>query len=576
MAYNLTDDSVLNNIVQMVESAENDQRIDRHTRAYQIINENQKRLVEEQLRKKYPESWNEMTVMNLTIGKKMIRKLSRAYSAGVRREVVDVKTGEVNKRLTEFLNYVYADPSEDGNTFDDVMIKASELYTNHQYVELFNYLSDDNRIRFKALPQQLFTAIPNTSKTKAEVIVFKLDHADFTTAHKFIDWDNTPEEAMGGEVVGLYNVWSKDYNFVFTRIKKEITEGEGKGQVIFTNVVTKNPKNEGNKNPFAVMPFTQIKKATDGHFYPHGNEIAEVSRDLNVIFSDIIHIAAQQGFGQAVIYYDGETPPAITKTGPTHVININNKNGNSKFEFANPNPDLPGHLEIALAITRILLTTNDLTTDKVSGELNATNFASAIDRLIADSETVTNIEDQQKDYARIEKDNFKKVISIAKYLKDSNQWPDDYPKLNTPDFGENKYKLKIIFNAIKPLTTEKEKATTIVYLDENGFILPHEKHMRFNDGMSEKEALKREAEIRAAKKIDEEEEIGKKADEINREIQAGNAKGQENRPVSSIEGRQGKDRVAGNIKRSGQKADRKLDNRANKEKDTGGSRSRER
>ena len=575
MTYDLTDDSVLNNIVQVVESSENNARIDRHTRAYQIINGNQKKIVEESLAKRYPESWDSMTVMNLSIGSKIIRKLSRSYSAGVKREVVDVKTGSVNEALTNFINYVYEDPSEEGGDFNDVMNSACELYSNHCYVEMFNYIGEEGRIRFKALPQHLFTAIPNVSKTKAEVIVFKLDHTDFSQVHKFVDWDNTPDEMNSTNIIGLYNVWSKERNFTFTRFKKEIMEGDQKGQVVFVNMVNEAPKNLRNVNPYGEMPFSQIKQTTEGHFYPHGNEISEISKDLNVIFSDIIHIAAQQGFGQAVIYYDGETPPAITKTGPTHVININNKNGNSKFEFANANPDLPGHLQIALAITRILLTTNDLTTDKVSGELSATNFASAIDRLIADSETVTNIEDQQKRFERFEQNNFIKVMAIAKYMKETKIMPEDYPPISNADLVKNKYRLKTTFNPAKPLTTEKEKASTIVYLDENGFILPYEKHMRFNDGMSKMQAIKREQEIKLSKeqeRKENEELMLNKANEINKEFDDGDPKEQIDRLGSTSKGRQKENRNFGNIKRVGQKENRERDNRSDKKEDARGSR----
>ncbi len=494
---NLKDPKMLAYLVGMVESSENTDRINKHTRAHNIVNGNQKRIISEDLIQKYPESYNEMTVIDLAIGRKIIRKLSRCYSAGATREIVDIE-GVVNKELTELFGIIFDDISETNENINAVMAKANNLYSNHNYVELFTYIGDDGLIRVKPLPQNLFTAIPNKTKTKAEIIVFKQDVSLYYNVERFIDWDITDPNFKNSEVLGIYTVWSKDQNFTFAKLKQTMVDQKlQKEGVVFAHAVFKNEENVSGVNPIGTMPFVGVKLATEGQFYPYGNEIAEVSKDLNLIFTDIVSIAALQGYGQAVVYYDGDTPPAINKTGPTHVVAIPNRDGKSKFEFANPNPDLKGHLDIALAITRILLTTNDLTTDKVSGELAATNFASAIDRLIADSETIDNIEDQQKRYVNSEKANFKVIMKYLQYMKKSNTWPEEYPTVNKELLNDKKYKLRLTFNTIKPMTTEKEKASTIVYLDENGFILPHEKHMRFNENLSEQEARQREDEIQA-------------------------------------------------------------------------------
>jgi hypothetical protein len=267
------------------------------------------------------------------------------------------------------------------------------------------------------------------------------------------------------------------------------------------------------------MPFVGAKKTTEGVFYPYGREIAEMSKEVNVILSDIVSIAAQQGFGQATLYYDTEEPPAITKSGPTNLILIPNQSGNSKFEFANANPDLQGHLDIALSLIRLVLTTNDLTSDKVAGELNATNFASAIDRLIADSETIVNIEDQRKRYITIEKKQFRVVLKFLEYMYKTKTVPEDYPKFTLTDISNyNDYDMRITYNSMKPIVTEKERATTIYELEEKGFIEPWEKHVKFSDGrLSEKEAKLREESIRNARLEKEKSELQNEIDNLRRE-----------------------------------------------------------
>lgn len=547
--YNLKDESFLRQVVEMVESSENCQRVEKHTRAYKIVNGNQREIVEDELRRKYPESFDEMTSMALGIGEKIIRKLSRCYAAGCTREVINKKTGVVDEEMTALMSDVYSTISDTDEDMNTVMSRVNELYSNHKYVEMFTYVNDDYQIKIKPLPQQLFTALPNKTKTKSEVMAFKQDRSSYWNYERFIDWNTVdPLFKEEHELVGIYTLWSKEENFTFVKMsamKKNKSLADDSDEVVFTFAILQPEANKDGKNPWDVYPFVGVKAATDGQFYPYGNEIAETSKDINIIFSDIISIAAAQGFGQAVLYYDGEKVPQINKSGPTHVISIPNQGGKAKFEFANANPDLEGHLGIALSIVRILLTTNDLTTDKVSGELAATNFASAIDRLIADSETIENIEDQRKKYTIAERKAFKIIQKELKYLKSIDKWPETYKDIASSKLEFKDYILRLKFNTIKPLTTEKEKATTIVYLDDNGFILPHEKHMMFSEGMTEKEAEERESKIKESKAEESkdalENQLGKVADansQTNEEDQStepsGSQRGNEKKPQAPV------------------------------------------
>lgn len=498
MSYDLTDPQVLEQIVQIVESSENQNRILKHTSDYQIINGNQRQHIIDSMMRRYPESYDQMILVNLKIGEKIVRKLARVYVNGLKREVINRDTGEVNKRLTDLINYIYSDINEDGETFNDIMAKANRYYINHEYVEIFAYEDVDGRVRIKALPQHVFTAISNEEKTCAEVIVFKNTVNQLTDASAIIDYNQSPSDLNNVAVVGSYTVWSEDYNFKFLRIQGEGKDDQGNTQIVFQNVVVKDDNNPSGVNPYETMPFVAIKRPTEGHFYPYGSEIAEMSKECNVILSDLISIASQQGFGQAVIYYSSEVPPKITKTGPTHLIAIPNVDGNSKFEFANPNPDLQGHLELVLSIIRMMLTTNDLTTDKVSGELQATNFASAIDRLIADSEAIDNVEQQRSRYANVEQKLFDKILKIVEYQLMTQTLPRDYPPVTLLDIRSNN-RMRVTFNSIKPMTTEKDQLDSIKLKEEMGLILPWEKHLLMNESLTIDEAKRREEEIKESK-----------------------------------------------------------------------------
>ena len=495
MEYNLKDDATLDQIVRLVESSENKDRILKHTDDYQIINGNQREHIKNTLKERYPKTWQNMTIINLKIGEKIIRKLSRVYSNGVKREVINRDTGQIDEKMTELINYIYSDINNEGEDFDDILIKSNKYYNTHDYVEIFVYEDDQGFIRIKSLPQHIFTAIPNQEKTLADVIVFKNTITSFTNTKSFIDWDLLSTELDNLEIVASYTVWSKDDNFTFVRVK-----GDKKGysdEVVFKNVITSNDNNPQGINPYEIMPFVALKRPTEGHFYPYGSEIPQMSKEANLILCDLVTIAINQGFGQAVIYYEGEAPPKEIHTGCTNIIALPNNDGRSRFEFQNANADINGVLNVDQTIIRLLLSTNDLTTDKVSGELQATNFASAIDRLIADSESIENVKSMTKKYINAEQKLFNIVLEILKYQVKTQSLPETYTQVTLADLLKN-LKLKVTFNDIRPMVTEKDKIDTIKAAEEAGLLMPWEKHLKFNEGMTVEEAQERERIIKEA------------------------------------------------------------------------------
>jgi hypothetical protein len=501
--FNLKDEKVLDQIVSIVESSENQNRILKHTIDYQIINGNQKQHILEDLKKRYPESYNSMVVINLKIADKIIRKLSRSYLMGVKREVINCENSTVNQEMTDLINYIYSDINDNGEDFNDILSKSDKYYTAHEYVELFSYEDQDGYIRLKSLPQHVFTAIPNEDKTKAEIIVFKNSVVEIGDYSNIIDYDILATEYSDIQIIASYTIWSENFNFKFIRMSVKEKNNLRDDKIIYKNVIVKNDNNENGVNPYGVMPFTAIKKPTEGHFYPYGSEIAQMSKECNIILSDLVSIAANQGFGQAILYYSGDAPPKLTKAGYTHVIAIENNDGKSRYEYANPSPDLAGHLNIVMSIIRALLSTNDLTTDKINVELSATNFSSGVDRLIADSESVEFTETKQKKYLNVEQKLFRNIVEIIKYQVETGTLNADYPSVSIPNLNK-KLKLKLSFNPIKPMLTEKDKAETIKLLQEMGLIFSYEKHLRFNDGMTIDEARARDEAIK-----EEREEINK-------------------------------------------------------------------
>jgi len=518
--YDLESEATLQRIVENIESGENQTRTQKQLRAYELSNGAQAEKILETLKSRYPESYDGMNIMDVRIAEKILRKLARCYANGATREVYNTDGKTINQPITDLINYIYSDVDDTESDFNNIMQELNTLFINHRYVEQFVYVDDEGKIRFKNMPCHLFTAFPNQSRLKAEVNAWRNELTPLTESSRI--FDGTTEFLEYYDIDGCYTVWSKEKHFDFYRLRLRSTVDsqtiKDNQLMEFKYVIPKQEENEENENPYGIMNFVQYKVKTNGHFYPLGpSEISEQGHEICVVLSDLVTIAKEQGFGQAVIYYDSDKPPTIEKTGPTHAIFIKNKDGKSRFDFANARPDLKGHLEIAVSLIRLLLSTNDLSTDKVSAELSVQHFASAIDRLIADSEVITNIEDQRKKYRLGEQKTLNIVLKLIAYLMDTKTYPEDYPKVNRADL-DKKYRLVIKFNTIKPITTEKEKAESIDFLEEKGFILPHEKHTRFNEGMNEKQAIERENKIQEAKRKKQELFMKAGVDKANEEI----------------------------------------------------------
>ena len=90
-------------------------------------------------------------------------------------------------------------------------------------------------------------------------------------------------------------------------------------------------------------------------------------------------------------------------------------------------------------------------------------------------------------------------MSILQYQVKTQTLHPDYPKVTLADIMGS-YKLKLTFNEIRPLVTEKEKIDTIKSAEDAGLLLPWEKHLKYNENLTPQEAQEREKLIEEYKK----------------------------------------------------------------------------
>jgi len=377
---------------------------------------------------------NEMqyAITNISFLRKVVDKLARVYSNGVKRtlpKVKDTKTIEdvalhlcmnskmkkVNKYLRLFKNTMaYAKPYPCDGKFDiDVQILAPFLYDviespEHEEEPLVVILSDFS-------PTNTTLSIMNTNQSSRSptrgVSAYQTNYGD----GKDQIIADSPVDKGADKNSRKYIWWSPNFHFVTDAKGNIISEGDG-------------------SNPIGALPFVNFAQDQDGSFWAiGGSDLVESSIKINALMTHITHIAVSQGYGQLTM--TGKNLPKSVKVGPNHCIQVEYQEGEPvpHVQFLTANPpvgELMGLVEMYVAL---LLSTNNLSTSGFSSSLKGSQgFSSGVALLIDKSESVEEIEEQ----AQIFKDNEPELWEIIQkwqfLYKQRNLLVDDLQSVTLP------------------------------------------------------------------------------------------------------------------------------------------------
>ena len=281
------------------------------------------------------------------------------------------------------------------------------------------------------------------------------------------------------DVTCQYIWWSKKFHFTT----------DDKGQFI------KELSPDNNENPINKLPFVNIAQDQDGEFWADGgDDLIEGSVLINLVMTDILSIAFQQGFGQPVITGGPEINDNVI-TGPNNAIVLRQKDKEDpqpKFEFAQANPPLEQHAKALEQYVALLLSTNGLAPTNVANSINAAQFPSGISLLIENSELQGSIEDKQTLMSCVEEEAFEIIRNWQNYYFEA--------KGLTKEFNEigklaDDTEIDITWNQTKPVITEGEKLDNYKKRLDLGISDKIDLIMMDNPGMTRDDAAKKLLEI---------------------------------------------------------------------------------
>lgn len=458
----------------------------------------------------------ETRASNVSICKKVVDKLARAYLGGVTRETGDDAQDEQISELSRLLD------------FDQKMKKANrylELYKNTLIQVVPEQTPDELwKLKLKNLSPWQYDVLEDAKDREKPRVIILSDFVDRdgsgvipateaqaaehktsalnlrrTNARDDIIADAPEDSGRNKDQIFIW--WTDEYHFTTN----------SKGAII------PELSPEGGINPIGMMPFCNIAEDQDGQFWARGgDDLVDGSILINKLLTDMFAIAYMQGWGQVVV--TGKNLPEKLTIGPHHAMlfdySPSDEEPEPKVTVVSPNPPLGDWMASIEQYTALLLSTNNLSPRMVANKLDVGNFPSGIALLIEMSEATQDIEDKQKMF----KDCERRIWEIIR------QWQNLFLDVLVDKFkivGEiPELDLSIKFQDQKPVITEAEKLANIKARKDLGINEEVELIMLDNPDLTREEAEEKLLRIK-------EEKMNKMADALQGAMENGDVSEEE-------------------------------------------------
>lgn len=441
---------------------------------------------------------------NISIAKKIVNKLARAYTYGATRESMDRTTGKSNEFVTEQLSYAAM-----VLRLDDRMKQFERTLRLQRNAMLMPHKVDmyDGKVALvpKVHSPWQYDAVENAIDPEHPIAYVLSDFVDSRFYRQigakggvgrsgsrnpvqYTDTEGTTWNYEGSIISQGANVkptdddkteyifWSRNYHFT-TNSKGEIIQG-------------KTPN--GAKNPFMCqLPVAGAIGREDRFWAAGGQDIVDTSILVNTLITDMNAILFMQGWGQLVVTAPKGSVPKTLEGGPHKalVLEFDSQKDEARpeVEVVSSNPPIDGWMKSIEQTVALLLSTNNLSPRNISATLNAATYPSGIAQLIDMSESTEDIRDAQSYLAMIERKFWKNYAAMHNYYHAAGLLiPDQQAigKLPEPEM----FDVTVKYNVGREVISEKERLENMKLKRELAITTQVELLMQENPGMTQEEA----------------------------------------------------------------------------------------
>jgi hypothetical protein len=424
---------------------------------------------------------------NISIAKKIVRKLARCYENGAVRETgVELLNQQVSmlamlldfdknmKKVDRYLRlqrncmpWFVPEPVEGSEKFTIKM----KVLGPWQYDAVENYRDADCPI---GIVLSDFYSPQNDSNIKSG-----RNQVTFTDAEG-TEWNHDRAGLAQGD-----NVTSGDHypaTYIFWTAKYHFTCGKN-GEII--NAMSP----EDLLNPIGELPGLPMAKDRDDSFWAGGGQdLVDGSILINTLITDLNAIMFMQGWGQMVITGPKGSIPRQFEGGPHRALVLTHDpkkgQGEAKVTVVQSNPPIDGWMRAVEQYVALLLTTNNLSPSSVSGKLDAASLPSGIAMLIEKSESTEDVKDGQADFGKAERHCWRKVAKWVAVYKSRGALAEEFAAAPIPETIAVSTK----FKPTEQVVSEGEKLDNMKKKKDLGLVRQVELIMEENPGMTEQEA----------------------------------------------------------------------------------------
>lgn len=461
----ILDESIRQLIIKEITGTENLRRKQKHLRAHEILKDKTKKWVIEMLSREFSQETVSLMVnraSNISILKKVVNKLAKAYQIGVERTVANDEESTIKVRdLAEKLK------------LNTKLKKADRYLYPHRNALLMCVPVKNHRESFGDKPKfdlqvrvyapHLYDVIPYSDNPEDGMVLVLTDFVE--QVQGYAPDSTTADGRQFQNRVILDNFDRKEQNianspadkgaenreFIFWSDKLHFTTNSD-GEILSG----KSP--ETLLNPIGKIPGEFLAIDQDGHFWAEGgDDLVDGAITINVELTDLYCIKNWQGWGQPVLI-TGEVDKDY-KGGPNRLLKLKHETGEPapSFQYVSSNPPLDQHMRSIEMTCALYLSTNNLSASNVSGSLDVKTFPSAIAQMVEDAESTEPVEDRQRYFKDKEPAFWDIVARWQNLLFESKSLTSTFmevgPLTNTM--------VELSFPVPKPVITEAEKLSNI-------------------------------------------------------------------------------------------------------------------
>lgn len=470
-------------IIEHIESSKNKERKDEDYKRYLVYKDKTSHYVLEKLLKQFETS----TVMemsyalsNVSILRKVIDKLARVYSNGVKRTAVDEAGSpieDITKNVEELSKILKVNTK---------MKKTNRAYKRDKntLVYLKPLLKSEEQqiysLELCVLFPYLYDAIEN-EENKEEAICYVLSHYEPRATLTLYPVQN--EVQAGNHSLPRQNLPSdqhtsedrKPKQFIWWTNSYHFTTNE-KGEIISATT----------DNPILEVPFVNFAEDQDGCFWATGgNDLADGSVLVNSMITHTNHVGITQGYGQ--FYMTGKNLPKGVKIGPSRGIGIEYEKEDPvpALGFLSANPALGELRSLIEMYVALMLTTNNLSVSGVATQLgNAQDPASGIAIILDKAESMEDVKDQEQIFLDNEPVIWRKLSKWMNFYNAKGMLDPALVPFTLPE----DVKVTLKFGDAKPIMSEKEMLENIQLREELGLNTKTELLMMDDPSLTEQQA----------------------------------------------------------------------------------------